>query len=92
MFIQKCALRRKSLPILPCDCNDCEWYIVDQSYNNCFWVLAHYLETCPGTKLSFEEIADLEGVSHEEIMKAYERAITKLRKESSKIKKDDNIS
>ena len=91
MFIQKCVLRRESLPILPCNCINCEWYIHDSSYNNCFWVLAHLLYTQPGTKLLFEEIARLEGVTLEDIMATYETAISKLRRESRNIMKSDNF-
>ena len=91
MFVQKCALRRETLPILPCDCLACEWYIHDSTYNNCFWALAHIFETHPGTKLSFQEIASLEGVSINEIIIAYENAISKLRKESRNIMKSDNF-
>ena len=91
MFVQKCVLRRETLPVLPCDCLDCEWYIHDSSYNNCFWTLAHVFETQPGNKLSFEEIASLEGVTLPEIIIAYESAINKLRKESRNIMKSDNF-
>jgi hypothetical protein len=89
MFIQKCVLRRESIPILPCDCNECEWYISDSNYNHCFWVLAHYLDIQPGTKLSFEEIALLEGISQEEATKIFETALGKLRKESLRLTKVD---
>ena len=95
MFLQKCVLRRETLPILPCDCLVCEWYIYDSSYNNCFWVLAHVFETDPGIRFSLEEIALLEGVTLTEIITAYENAMNKLRKESlTKLKSDnfDNIS
>lgn len=91
MFVQKCALRRETLPILPCDCTVCEWYIRDSSYNNCFWALAHAFEIQPGTKFSFEEIALLEGVTLNEVINAYESAINKLRKESRTIMKSDNF-
>ena len=91
MLVQKCVLRRETLPILPCDCLACEWYVYDSSYNNCFWALAHALETTPGVKLSFEEIATLEGVTLNEIIIAYENAINKLRKESRTVMKSDNF-
>jgi len=87
MFVQRCVLRRETLPILPCDSTVCEWYIHDSSYNNCFWALAYVFETQPGTKFSFEEIAILEGVTLNEVIVAYESAINKLRKESRNIRK-----
>lgn len=91
MFLQKCVLRRETLPILPCDCADCEWYIYDSSFNNCFWALAHVFNTEPGTKFSFEEIALLEGVTLNEVIIAYETAINKLRKESRTAVKSNNF-
>jgi len=91
MFVEKCVLRRETLPILPCDCVVCEWYVHDSSYNNCFWALAHVFEAQPGPKLSFEEIASLEGVTINEVMTAYESAINKLRKESRTVMKSDNF-
>lgn len=91
MFVQKCVLRRETLPILPCDCSACEWYIHAATYNNCFWVLAYIFENQPGTKLTFEEIASLEGVTLNEVITAYENGISKLRKESRKIMKSDNF-
>jgi len=91
MFVQKCVLRRETLPILPCDCLACEWYIYDSAYNNCFWALAHVLDSRPGTKLSFEEIALLEGVTLHEIAIAYECAMNKLRKEARITMKSENF-
>jgi len=91
MFVHKCALRRETLPVLPCDCSACEWYIHEATYNNCFWALAYIFENQPGTKLSFEEIAVLEGVTVDEIVIAYETAINKLRKDSRNILKSDNF-
>ncbi len=84
-------LRRETLPILPCDCLICEWYVYDACYNNCFWALAHVFETQPGTKFSFEKIAILEGVTINEVMTAYDSAINKLRKESRTVMKSDNF-
>lgn len=91
MLVQKCVLRRETLPILPCDCSECEWYVDDPSYNNCFWALAHLLDSQPGIRFSFEEIAKMEGITLEEVMKAYESAINKLRKDSRKIMKNDTF-
>jgi len=91
MFMRKCILRRETLPILPCDCTACEWYINDPIYNNCFWVLAHIFEINPGNKMSFDVIAILEGVTINEIITIYENAMNKLRKESRNIMKSDNF-
>lgn len=91
MFIDKCVLRRKTIPILPCDATQCEWWINDQTFNNCFWALAHYLEDCPGTKFTFERIAEVEGIPLDDIIQAYESALHKLRIGSHKLVKSDNI-
>jgi len=53
--------------------------------------LAYVFENSPGTKLSFEEIAVLEGISLDDVIRAYEDAINKLRKESRKAMKSDNV-
>ena len=90
MLIQKCALRRTTLPILPCDCNLCDWYIYNSTYNQCFWVLARFFEVGRTHKFSFEEIAELEGISLDEVLKIYENAINKLRLTSDKMSQNDN--
>jgi hypothetical protein len=92
MFIQKCVLRRGALPVLPCDCAKCEWYINDSSYNSCFWVLAHYFDNKPGTKLSFQEIATLEGITEDEASSIFENAMNKVRRTSRNIMKSDNFN
>jgi len=94
MFVHKCVLRRMTLPLLPCDCTVCDWYVCNSRYNRCFWVLAEQLEFT-GAKLSFQEIAEIEGLSIEEITKIYESAIFKLRQGSNTLTKTeeyDNIS
>lgn len=92
MFMQKCVLRRQTLPILPCDCKLCEWYILDSAYNNCFWVLATAFELQPGSKLTFEKIAELEGLTLEEVLQFYESAMGKIRKSFRKSMKSDNFN
>ncbi len=95
MLVQKCAIRRETLPILPCDVCDCEWYVKTTMYNNCFWVLATYLDVQSGFKFSFDEIAQLEGLTVEEVQQIYERGIDKLRQAPDRIVKlanDSNVS
>lgn len=89
MFVRKCALRRETLPILPCDCNLCDWYVSSSAYNRCFWVLAQFLDVNQGARLSFEEIAQLEGVSVEEAAQLFEVALRKLRNSSDSVKELD---
>jgi len=91
MLVQKCVLRRETLPILPCDCSECEWYIDSSAYNNCFWALAHLLDADPGIQFSFQEIASMEQIPLEEVTKVFESAIDKLRKDSRKIMKNDDF-
>lgn len=79
MLLQKCALRRMSLPLLPCDCDLCDWYIRHSGYNCCFWVLAYCLEEQPGVRFTLEQISEIEGISVEDATKLYESALFKLR-------------
>lgn len=90
-FISKCVLRRQTIPILPCDVHRCEWWIKDSSFNNCFWVLANYLEDCPGTKFTFEHIAEVESLPLSDVISTYESALHKLRIGSRKIVKSESI-
>lgn len=78
-FILRCALRREQLPVIACDCINCDWYIRDPQNKNCFWVLAAYIYDFPGNTLSIEEIAELEGISVEEVERLLENAIKKTR-------------
>jgi hypothetical protein len=92
MFIAKCALRREQLPLLPCECSRCDWYIYDDTYSCCFWVLACILDITSGNTLSFEEIARLEGISLQETLTIYERAVSKLRDTSITIAKNNDFT
>ena len=84
MLIEKCACRRTYLPILPCDCTACVWFIHDYNYNNCFWVLSEFLTEHPGTKFSIDEIAEMENVPAHEIAQLLENALKKIRTDGSK--------
>lgn len=88
MLIHKCVLRRENLPVLPCDCDLCDWYIHSSTYNCCFWVLAQFLDINPGTKLTFEEIATIENIPQDQVIAIYESALNKLRQGSKQIEKD----
>ena len=88
MFIAKCPLRKEHLPAMPCDCIDCDWYIRDSTYNNCFWILAYYLDIQPGLSLSFDEIARLEQLSLDEVIYIFNTALTKLQKESNSFREN----
>jgi len=79
MLIERCARRRVSLPILPCDCDQCVWFIHDSSYNGCFWVLSEILNTTPGMRFSFEEIATMENIPIKEVVTLFDSALKKLR-------------
>ena len=79
MLIEKCVKRRTMLPILPCDCDQCVWFINDTAYNDCFWVLSDILHISPGMKFSVEEIAKLENIPVKEVVALLEGALKKLR-------------
>jgi len=82
-LIERCAKRRTDLPILPCDCAQCVWYIRDISYNDCFWVLSAVLNLRPGLKFSFEEIAAMENVPVKDIVTLFDSALKKLREQAA---------
>jgi hypothetical protein len=82
MFIERCAKRRTSLPILPCDCTQCVWYIRDINYNDCFWVLSEILSSRP-MRFSFEEIAMMENTSVKEVLKLFDSALKKIREQAT---------
>ena len=95
MLVQKCVLRRMTLPLLPCDCDLCDWFIHNSGYNRCFWVLAEQLDSSGSFKLTFEEIAEYEGISVMEVIKIYESAMLKLRQgsgEFTKIEESPDVS
>ncbi len=75
----RCILRRTSLPILPCDCRECDWFIHDPVLNNCFWVLADVISDTPGQQMSIEDIAEMEGLSVEEVATIFASAQKKYR-------------
>jgi hypothetical protein len=52
-------------------------------------VLAQHLDCHGGVKLTFEEIAEFEGISVDEIVKVYDSAILKLRKGSNTFTKTE---
>lgn len=78
MIQDSCLLRKLTLPLLPCDENDCEWFVNEAHYNNCFWVLAEIFDDVPNG-LSLAEIAKLEGISIEEVKLLLEQAVLKYR-------------
>lgn len=82
-LIERCAKRRTTLPILPCDCSHCVWYIRDISYNDCFWVLSEILSSRPGMRFTFEEIATMENTSVKEVLNLFDSALKKIREQAS---------
>ncbi len=80
-LIEKCAKRRTLLPILPCDCEHCVWYIRDTNYNDCFWVLSELFNLRPGLRLTFDEIASLENLPVAEVISIFETALKKIREQ-----------
>lgn len=74
----RCVLRRDTLPALPCDCRKCDWFIHDVELKNCFWVLAHIIEESK-QQMDFSDIAEIEGISVEEVKDTYSTAVKKWR-------------
>jgi len=79
MLIERCACRRTNLPILPCDCDQCVWFIFDTGYNGCFWVLSEIINSAPGMRFSFEEIASMENIPIKEVVTIFDSALKKIR-------------
>lgn len=88
-IVYRCVLRRSTLPALPCDCRKCDWFIHDTELKNCFWVLAHMISESK-QQMSFEDIAEIEGISVEEAKEAYTSAIKKWRM-STRHEEDNEI-
>jgi len=76
-FFKKCVLRNDQLPLLPCNCVECDWYLDREIYNNCFWLLAETLHD--HHSFSYTEIADIIGSTTEEIESICTGALTKIR-------------
>lgn len=84
MFTAKCPLRRDSLPILPCDCKECDWYVYSAGNNNCFWVLCEHLVL--GEEKSFEEIASMLNMEVDEVTTTYEQALGTIRRDPERMR------
>ena len=78
MFLNCCMLRKISLPLIPCDEDICDWFIYNNAYNNCFWILALVFDDTP-RGLSVEEIAACEQITVEETQEILQQAIQKYR-------------
>ena len=78
-FQELCILRKTLLPLLPCDESRCDWYIRDSACNNCFWILSELFAEGYLDELSFEEIAQMEGITVDEAMEIFNTAIEKCR-------------
>jgi hypothetical protein len=87
MIQHKCPLRRLNIPLLPCNVINCDWFVRESDYNNCFWVLSNALSEY-SVELSVEEIAVLEGKTEEEIEKMIENALLKCRSNCRKLIKN----
>lgn len=75
-----CRLGYFDLPVLPCSCKDCAWFINDLDYSNCFWVVSSFMADIDGWgSFSNEEIARLEGISLSEVDTIAEEAIRVIR-------------
>lgn len=76
-LLERCPLRKSTLPRLPCDCTSCSWYVNKLDKNNCFWCLADDFDMTG--EMTVEEIAQIENISVEEVEKIIAGALSKLR-------------
>jgi hypothetical protein len=84
-----CLLKKLVLPCFPCSCRECDWFVHENEFNNCFWVIMHLLSKYHYT-FSFEEIAKLEDISIEEVEEIYNTACIKLKNEFRKYQENNN--
>ena len=75
-----CIERRETLPLMPCSCKVCPWYIHSTDYKNCFWYVADFIYTARGNnQFSIEEIAVMENTSVQEMKDMLELAVKNIR-------------
>lgn len=80
MIEGNCRLNKDDLPIMPCSCKDCVWFINDLDYNNCFWVVSSFMGNVDGWGgFSDEEISRLEGITLQEVNSIIEAAMRSIR-------------
>lgn len=78
MLQDACLVRRTTFPSIPCEEKECDWFLKETEFNNCFWVLSAAMVECPKS-FSVEEIAKLEGLSVEEAQNLIDEAVSKYR-------------
>jgi len=61
MIEKYCIIGRKSLPALPCNFENCPWFVYNEDYANCFWVVAEVMYLS-NIDFSEEQIASFESI------------------------------
>ena len=80
MICGNCRLGKTELPLLPCSCSDCPWFVDDLDYNCCFWIVTAFMGAIEGwSGFSNEEIAKMEGISINEVENIVQEAAKTLR-------------
>jgi hypothetical protein len=80
MIKDHCIIGRETLPALPCNSTLCPWFVSDEDFANCFWVVAEFMYLLSGTSsFSETEIAKLENVSEDEVESILAKAMKKIR-------------
>lgn len=86
MIKKYCISSRKTLPVVSCGNNACDWFVHHDDYCNCFWVVANYMHRLPGMGgFSLEEIAKMENCSTEQIVEIFENAVKVIRNKHRKL-------
>ena len=79
MIKDQCLVGRKILPVLPCSFNSCPWYVHEDEFLNCFWVIAEIMYTFEGGGFTVEEIAKLENTDVKRVEEIIANALKKIR-------------
>jgi hypothetical protein len=75
-----CRLGKTELPLLPCSCSDCPWFVDDIDYNFCFWIVSSFMGAVEGWGgYSNEEIARMEHIQPEEVEEIVQAAVQTIR-------------
>jgi len=78
-FKECCIAGRDTLPALPCNYEQCPWYVHNDEYANCFWVVAEVIYLQGGSTFSEDEIALFEGISEQEVKQVLSEVFKKIR-------------
>ncbi len=78
-MICKTCPKSKNLPTIPCSDFHCEWNIPSYIFCNCFLMVLDTIDIFSVESFSEEEIAEILGMTVEEVNSVLENAIKKIR-------------